>query len=240
MLRQLFILVIGAAAASAEAHATAFATVEKSFWQADFAYYDDPLTQTRLFSLPAGVTLQCTGTASSDGAGGCMDHHGASVTSNTGMFVASTINALGGLALINAANADYNGTFVFHTAFSAFNPGGPEIGAGVDDPVREYASFFTVVSGPGVFDLHGCDMQHGASMKGGFAPHTCGVTSPDVSFGEALLGPLASGGTLNAEYQIFIRVAAQGADPVPEMPAIFLLSTGLALLGLGRHVSRRP
>lgn len=235
MPRSFFTLLLIAGALCVRADATAFAAVEKAFWQADFAYYYDPITNTQLGALPSGVTMHCIGSASADGLGGCMDQRGTQVSSNSNAFMASVINTLGGYELQNTTDTDYAGTFVFNTMFSSFNPGGPEIGARVDNPAAEFASFFTVVRGPGVFDLHGCTMNHGHHHGTQTSPNSCGVSSPDVSWGTAALGPLPAGGTVNADYQVFIHVTAQGSDPVPEAPALMFLATGLGLLALGRR-----
>ncbi len=217
-----------------QADATAIASVKESTWQADFAYYFDPLTGIQSASLPAGVTLSCVGTAYGDGSGGCTDKRGASVTSSNGALVTQTVDALGGLQLYNTSATSYGGTFVFTTKYSSFNPGGPDIGTRVDDPAREYAAFFTVVSGPGAFDLHGCDLHHGGPPGGGGSPGTSGVAAPGFDWGQATLGPLAAGAMTAADYQIYINVAAQGADPVPEPPTVLVLSLALGLLACSR------
>jgi hypothetical protein len=229
-MRIAFLLVV-AGVFGVQADATAIASVKESTWQADFAYYFDPLTETQSASLPAGVMLSCVGTAHSDGVGGCTDKRSASVTSSNGALVTQTIDALGGLQLHNASVTSYGGSFVFTTKYSSFNPGGPDIGIRVDDPATEYAAFFTVVSGPGAFDLHGCDLQHrGGPPGGGGGPGTCGVAAPGFNWGQATLGPLAAGAMTAADYQIYINVAAQGADPVPEPPTVLVLSLALVLL----------
>lgn len=216
------VALLAAAALCPQADATAFAGVKEAFWQADFSYYRD-LSGGMLSSLPAGVVLECAGSAVADGTG-CRDQEGLSVISD-GPFKRSVLDVLGQLVLRNEGDVDYPGQFVFVTSYSSFNPGGPAIGASVDDPVREFASFFTVVAGPGVFDLHGC------AMSGSPGPHlsavTCSVSVPDASSGEAVFGPLLAGQSISAGYRTYIEVIAQGADPVPEPASAALLVAGL-------------
>lgn len=228
------IALLAAAAFCPQAQATAFAGVKEAFWQADFAYYDN-LSGIRQASLPAGVVLECAGSAVADG-NGCRDQEGLSVVSD-GAFKRSVLDVLGFLVLRNEGSVDYQGQFVFETSYSSFNPGGPEIGASVDDPVREFASFFTVVTGPGVFDLHGCAMS--GSPGPHFAAVTCGVSVPDASSGEAVFGPLLAGQTISARYRTYIEVIAQGADPVPEPASATLLFAGLVTVA-SRRKARLP
>jgi len=209
----------------ARADATAFAGVKLAFWQADFSYYSDPALDAPLTVLPPGIFLECTGSADPTGAG-CSDRQGISVTSD-GPLVTGLVDALGGFTLFNTGSTDYPGSFVFHTSFSAFNPGGPEIGASVDDPARESASFFSVVTGPGVFDLHGCNMTHGLAPHAAAMGASCGVSSPDDSEGETDLGPLLAGQSLSAAYNIYIQVVAQGDSPVPEPLTLGIFFVGL-------------
>lgn len=216
------------------ADATAFAGVELAFWQVDFAYYVDPASDAPLSVLPAGVNLECTGSAESIGTG-CGDRKGISVTSS-GPLERGLVNALGGFTLHNTGSTDYLGNFVFFTSFSAFNPGGPEIGARVDDPAHEFASFFSVVSGPGVFDLHGCNMTNGKGPYAKSAGASCGVSSPDSSEGMAVFGPLLAGEGLSAAYDITVQVLAKGDDPVPEPWSLAVLLPGLFLLRRFRAV----
>lgn len=139
------------------------------------------------------------------------------------------------LTLHNTTSHAFNGTFVFHTLFSAFNPGGPDVGASVDNAAKEYAAFFSVVSGPSLFDLHGCDMQNDPGLDLALtARKTCGVMAPDWSESEFGLGPLAANGSAQADFQIYIRVDARGdkqyGDPVPEAPAAAIFLFGLVAL----------
>lgn len=229
-------LLVVAGVLTGQAEATAIASVKESIWQADFAYYIDPVSSNHLTALPGGVTIVCTGTAYADGAGGCMDRRSASVSSSNGTLISQTVDVLGGIQLHNGAAMDYGGTFVFHTKYSSFNPGGPDFGSSVDDSSSEYASFFAVISGPGAFDLHGCNLSKGGGTGSG-GGRTCGVAAPDFSWGQAVLGPLASGQTADADYNIYINVAAQGTDPVPEPATIGMFAAGW--LGARRMLRRQ-
>lgn len=117
---------------------------------------------------------------------------------------------------------DLPGFFEFRTQFSAFNPGGPQIGAQVDDKFLEYAAFSSSVFGPATGDMHGCNTLTGPNF---FGPNACGVPSPDSSQGEFGIGPLAAGQTKTATYQINIRVEAIG---IPEPFTVSFFGTGLA------------
>lgn len=216
-----------AALLCSRADATAFAGVKLAFWHAEFAYYFDPASDMALATLPPGVILECAGDAAPVGTA-CGDQRGVSVISN-GALASGLVDALGGFTLYNTGISDYRGSFVFRTVFSSFNPAGPDVGARVDDPAHEFASFFSVVSGPGVFDLHGCSMNHGAAPHAAAMAAACSVPSPDVSQGQAALGPLLAGQTLSAAYQIYIQVIAQGDGPVPAPEPLTL---GVFLAGL--------
>lgn len=226
------LLILAGGMFAAKADATVISSVKEAMWQADFAYYLDPQTHTQVSALPAGVTLACTGTARADGAGGCTDMHGAGVESSNGELVSKTVDALGGLQLSNAGTTDYAGTFVFTIKYSSFNPNGPSVGITVDDAGAEYASFFSVVSGPGAFDLHGCTLIQGPSPGTDGGMHTCGLPITGFEWGQTTLGPLAAGSALTADYLIHINVAAQGPDSVPEAPTLLILAGALGLLSL--------
>jgi hypothetical protein len=227
------LLTVSAAAAMlcGHAQATAFASVQVAYWQVDFAYYFDG--NNYFDTLPDGVTLDCVG-AASDGSGGCISSASLSVT----LPGSKSLDWIGGITLTNNTDADIPGFFSFNTAFSSFNPGGPMIGASVDDPATQFASYFSEVSGPGVFDMHGCDTDGGGvdGLNAFRTANACGVGSPDFSESSFGLGPLSAGDVLSANYEIKINVTAEPKGiPEPLTLTIF----GVGLLGVAAARRRR-
>src|SRR5258708_5492911 len=137
------ILAIALLAASssfqAPAHATAFAGVYNAFWSAQLFYYTED-GGTRL-SVPADVGITCLGGSALFGAAGCTDHAALSLTNNSSADIIESIFRNTGLSITNNSGVDLPGLFVFRTDFSAFDHGGGEIGASVDDPIHEFAAF---------------------------------------------------------------------------------------------------
>ncbi|GAA0544681.1 hypothetical protein GCM10008941_25750 [Rhizomicrobium palustre] len=154
--------------------------------------------------------------------------------SDDGTLHRAEIDALSSLVLVNNGPRNFDGRFVFATSYSAFNPGGPNVGASVDHGGREYASFFSVVRGPALFDLQGCNMSSGIPTPTVRQRMSCGVSSPDASESEFSLGPLAANAEAAADFQIYISLDAQGekqnGDPVPEAPTLAVFLVGLAAL----------
>lgn len=205
----------------APAQATPFAGVEEAVWDVRFFFYEPPIG-TGDGLLPDGVTLSCFGDAEElSGVLGCASRASLTLTNDSAAHIIVSKSFVGGISLTNNSNVDYLGTFFFMTAFSAFNPGGNEIGASVDDPVLEYAAFSSSVSGPGVDDFHSCNTISGPNF---ITPTACGVFSPDHSEGEFAFGPIAAGQTLSATYHIDIQVEAIG---VPEPATLLLFGAGL-------------
>jgi hypothetical protein len=217
----LFAAPLTVAALCGQAHATAFAAVNYAFWQVD----PDG-------TLPDGVAVSCI-SSSDDGLGGCMSSASLSVM----LPGSQSLDLIGSLRLTNTTGADISDFMVFNTAYSAFNPGGPEIGASVDNPATQFASFFSMVSGPGVLDIHGCDTDGGdigAVLRIGNA---CGVSSPDFSNDIAVVSGIAAGSFIDLDYEINIVVQAVSKDSVPEPFSLAIFGAGLlgAAAGRGRR-----
>lgn len=221
--RTLLTASVTAAMLCGQAQATAFAAVEDAFWQVDLDFYFDG--NTFFDTLPDGVVFGCGG--GPDPKGHCFVDASRAVT----LPGVDSLDFIWGFSLINTTDADIPGYFAFRTEFSAFNPGGPDIGASVDDPATQFASYFSEVSGPGVFDIHGCDTDGGGvdGINALRTANSCGVVSPDFSEGSFDLGPLPAFGDDEVSYEIRIDVMA-----VPkQVPESFSLSIfGVGLLGV--------
>jgi hypothetical protein len=117
------------------------------------------------------------------------------------------------------------------TDFSAFNPGGPGIGARVDNSLLEFARFSSSQSGGRIGDSHQCDTR--APGPGGFTfPTTspaaaCGVNSPDSSQGEFGFSDLDQNETVTETFILRLTLEAQSISE-PAALALF----GAALAGL--------
>ena len=150
-------------AGAMEANATASVDV-RALWSLRLSSASDP--------IPGGIDVSCFGGATSFDIG-CQDQRQlfTSLSGNASGHFSAT--SLSGLRLTNTTDHDIGGQLTFLVEFSAFNPGGPDIGVQVTDPVLEFASFSSSVTGPGAGDSHSCatDPQQPA----------CGVGSPDTS-----------------------------------------------------------
>jgi hypothetical protein len=214
-------LLAAAAGVSQPAKAAAFAGVDNAYWQTDFLYYGDGQgNYTEI--LPGGVDISCFGDAGSSGQNGCQGSGSLSLTNESAQDIVRSLQSIGGISVTNNSGIDLPGFLVFRTMFSAFNPGGPSIGAQVDYPLLEYAAFSSSVFGPEVADMHGCNTLTGPDF---FGPNACGVVSPDSSQVDFAMGPLAAGQTETATYQIDIQVQAIG---VPEPATFALFAFGIA------------
>ncbi|HTF44079.1 MAG TPA: PEP-CTERM sorting domain-containing protein, partial [Terriglobales bacterium] len=205
-------LLAGSSLLPVPAQATPFAGAS-ALWSARTWYYSEPGRSSQLF--PDGVTISCFGGAAG-GSTGCSDH--ASLAVNDG---SATISKISGLSITNTTDTDFDGDFVFRTDFSAFPRGlGVGLGASVDDPLTQYASFYSSVFGPGVNDVHGCNTVTGPFL----APNACGVSSPDSSQGDFFFGSLAAGQTLFATFNITIHAEV---IKTPEPGTLALFGSGL-------------
>jgi hypothetical protein len=127
------------------------------------------------------------------------------------------------------------------TDFSAFNPGGPAIGARVDDIAREFARFASSVSGPGAGDSHQCDTRLPAGPGNTVFPQpppaaACGVASPDSSQGEFVIADFDQGETVSQTYVLQLTVEAQS---IAEPGTVALFGAALLALAAYRPLRRR-
>jgi hypothetical protein len=189
--------------------------------------------------IPEGLSVSCWG-----GASGSDGFCGDTISLNQSMTNAGTLSAssVGGLVLTNTSSAAINGFAVFSVAFSAFNPGGPGVGLGIDDPLTQWASFTSSVRGDGsVGDAHACSVGYLGESGTVFSPTACGVSSPDSSVGDAVvdLVDFMPGAEVVLTWSLNIAATFVLADEdptgVPEPAAALLLAAGIAALRLRRR-----
>jgi hypothetical protein len=190
----------------------------KASWSVDFRN-----------QLP-GIAVSCFGaaTAYSNGCAGSAWLN--SVVADSGTL---TADSSGGIMLTNTTDHPMDGSFSLHSVFSAFNPGGPPIGIGIDNPATQAARFLSWVSGPGVGDSHNCSVGFLGTSGTVFSPTTCGVNAPDsseLSFGVAL-NSLAPNAQMLLTYDIGISATFDLPAGVPEPGSAVILLGGLMALG---------
>ena len=119
--------------------------------------------------------------------------------------------------------------------YSAFNPGGDEIGLSIDN-TKETASYSSIIyGGPyGVLDDHSCSLPNTPDGYDVFTTTTCGVGAPDTSDVPIYVTELDPGQTATFDFTMTISATFIPA-PEPTALAVFLP----ALLGLGWTVRRR-
>lgn len=181
------------------------------------------------FTLPDGIGISCRGDAVPT-LNGC----GFSASLNQTVTASGTyaVTTTGSVVLTNTTDQIINGGAVFNVWLSSFNPGGPGVGLGIDDPLREWASFQSNVSGPGVGDSHMCSVGFLGESGTLFSPTTCGVSAPDSS--------LASSGVSFTDFMpgaemlltYAISISATFVLPDDEPSGVPEPGPGLAALGL--------
>lgn len=163
-----------------------------------------------------GATIR--GTAQADPDGYAIGNHSLNITLN----------------FTNLSGIDYD--FIsFKTDFSAFNPGGPSIGAKVDNTNLEFARFSSSQSmGNGIGDSHFCDTRVPFFSYQLVPPSgaQCGVGSPDSSQGQLTIFDFDNGSTASRTFTLSLLLEVSS---VPEPATIAIFGAGLALLGLQRR-----
>jgi hypothetical protein len=220
-------IIVFAVANSTPASSTPFINV-RADWQVS-------LDRTLSPTIPNGITLSCFGGATGI-ANGCSDTR--SLIANVPFSGNLSLLVVSGLLVTNTSEATIGGLLSFATTFSAFNPGGPNIGIDIDNATTQGASFSSSVLGPGVKDSHSCSIGlAGYSAQGVFSPTTCGVASPDFSIGNFSID-LASIGPGQSE-QIPYQIAISADFIIPEPSSIALVMIGLlGIAALGRRSER--
>lgn len=162
-----------------------------------------------------------------------------SAVANPGGHASGTKILVVTLFFTNLSGFDFD-SVVFLTDFSAFNPGGSQVGAKVDDINLEFARFTSSQSGPGIGDSHSCDTRMPGGSYFQFVPPNgveCGVTSPDSSQGDFTLLNFDNGETLRQTFTLSLDLEVNSALPEPATIAM-LIAGLLGLAGLKRVASR--
>jgi len=195
---------------NAPAFATAFAGVDVALWELSQA---DPALHGPL--PPAGTLASCNGAAPVDlstGAFHCGDTQSGTVTRTLPGTATVTRDSVTDVTIIDPSGA----SIFFLLGFSAFNPGGSEIGASVDHPLSEFAQFSISVTGPDAADAHGCATS--------VATPSCGVTAPDES--ESLL-VINGSQVLAYEIKIFAQATVSSVAEPGTLPLVAAGFVGL-------------
>jgi hypothetical protein len=130
------------------------------------------------YPIPDGIAISCSGHATASGMS-CSDSVSLSATVTTSGH--QEVTSSGGVVVTNTTDHMLAGTLFLGTGFSAFNPGGPNVGIHIDDPVLEAASFHSSIGGRGTGDSHSCSVGFLGESGRVFSPTDCGVGSPDSS-----------------------------------------------------------
>ncbi|MBN9508598.1 MAG: hypothetical protein J0I21_05685 [Alphaproteobacteria bacterium] len=155
------------------------------------------------------------------------------------------IQATGTLFIQNTSSTDVP-FVIIDDVFSAFNPGGSDVGASVDNTMTEYASFTSFQSDDGglLGDSHNCNTDltvphywYGGLTDGGMGAF-CGVEAPDASDGETWFGPIPADTTIAADamtLEIDLFVSANAPPTVPEPLSVSLLAMAIGTLAAVRR-----
>ena len=163
-------------------------------------------------AIPSGVSVACTGEAA-QGTNGCSAQAILQESLNHGGAVFLSEEAAGSVIFTNNSSEDIAGWLTFVLSFSAFNPGGSWIGAGVTDPAFEFAAFSSTVSYANrIYDSHSC-------ATSSIQP-VCGVMAPDESYLEWWILGLDAGASIEVPFKISISAELR---MVPEADSLVLL-----------------
>jgi hypothetical protein len=151
-----------------------------------------------------------------------------SAIANPGGYALGTLEFRIVLSFTNLTGMDLD-FLTIQTDFSSFNPGGPQIGARVDDVALEFARFASSQSGPGIGDSHQCDTRLPAGPGNTVFPQpppaaACGVSAPDSSQGDFAILDFDQGET---EFRTFILRLELEVQSVPEPSSLALLTVAL-------------
>jgi hypothetical protein len=222
------------------------AIVLTSSWLAAGAAVATPFIDVRSFwsvgpvwdqTIPSEIALSCYGDAVATG-DSCLG----TLSLNQDITTTShfALNAAGGLVITNLSDAQLDGELYFHSAFSAFNSGGPGIGIAIDDPLTQAASFSSSFDGPFVGDWHSCSVGFLGYSGNVFSPTACGVPSPDSSeyVHFVLLSSLGPYESLSLSFSLNLTADFVFTDPpqgVPEPASGLIVIAGLGLIAWRRY-----
>jgi hypothetical protein len=217
-------IAVVAAAVSRPATATPFIDVT-AIWEVDASvgWYGP---------IPSDVSVTCGGDAS--GSGDCSDSLSVirSVTHNE----TASVSRFGTVTLTNTGTVP-TGDFSVRVGWSAFNPGGPDVGLGIDNG-QQSAFFESEVSISDNFllftgETHSCGVPGGPGDL--LSATTCGLSGPDESFVAWDISSLAPGESTTAFAPLSISDRFSG---IPEPTALSILGSGVVALGLLRRRQR--
>lgn len=216
-----------------QAQATAFAGVDFAYWQVvPWQYYN--LDTGEVFpGLPPGFVVSCLGASDAVDENICVGSASLSVTNSSASDVIRSIHRDGSVQITNNTDQEFSGVLSVLVDFSAFNPGGPSVGAKIDIPGVEYARFFSQVSGygNGFGDAHSCDTNGYVLNVEYTTPTECGVGLPDSSEIEIDFGSFAPHASVTLPYAIDITVEAIGAPEPGTLQLFWAGLAGLAFIG---------
>jgi hypothetical protein len=189
--------------------------------------------------VPTGIVITCDGNASNDCSNSLDVSH--SVTHS----LTETFSSSASLVITNAGDTSSSGELIFDVGWSAFNPGGPDIGLSIDN-ARQSASFSSesVGSSSGIGgDFHACSLPVPASQLGfdgsgyNFTTLSCGVLAPDSDEAEFFvdLASLAPGDSVELDNTLSISDSFN--IPTPEPSGLAILGSAIFALAVSR---RRP
>jgi hypothetical protein len=220
---------LAAVSATAVCHtalATPFIDVS-AFWAADLEGDQ----------VPTGIVITCDGNASND----CSNN--LDVSHSVTRSLTETFSSSASLVITNTGDTSSSGELIFDVGWSAFNPGGPDIGLSIDN-AGQSASFSSESTGssPGIgVDSHACSLP--ASLLGpdgsgyNFTTLSCGVLAPDSDEAEFFvdLASLAPGDSVELDNTLTISDSFN--IPTPEPSGLAILGSAIFALAVSR---RRP
>ena len=188
--------------------------------------------------LPDGVTISCRGDSVATGSGCTNERALMREVTEPGTY---QLTSTGSLVVTNTSDEAIVGFIGLDIVHSAFNPGGPETGIGIDNFLTQAAQFRSSVTGPGAGDTRSCAV--GFQGYNGYitSPTGCGVASPDSSFTNtgAELVNFLPGAELVFTWVIEIAATFEfgGGAPanVPEPGSLALVLMGLGGLALRKR-----
>lgn len=161
---------------------------------------------------------------------------GGSASANPDGYAFGSLTFQVTLSFTNLTGMDFD--FVaFQTSFSSFNPGGPGIGARVNNSASEFARFETRQTGSGIGDEHRCDTRLTASQTNFSGPpaSSCGVDSPDSSQLDFTLSDFDANET---QFRTFSFSLVLEASSIPEPSTLMIFMGMLACFAYLRSASQ--